>query len=236
MKDLKVFERLRLVAATMGVGFVLSNPMVTFAEETIAVGDILYEQDQDEHKQVDIVDSTTGNTGDTDSKDNTEDTEKKDSTEDTDSKDSAEDTEKKEFGKDEFIDDENWSSEIDADPNAGLTIPDTVQTEAEIKKLKPITPPQENPPKENPPKENPPKENPPKIEEPPIEQPPIIPPQMGRGIGEQVAYGIGGAIGIAAFLNLLEKLWETYNEDMGELVVSCRKKLKKDKKKQKKLK
>lgn len=39
----------------------------------------------------------------------------------------------REFGEDEFIDADNWSPEMDIDPNAGLEIPDDVLTEAERK-------------------------------------------------------------------------------------------------------
>ncbi len=236
MKDLKVFKRLQLMAAALGVGFVLSNPMVTFAEES--VGDVLYEQETDEHEEVDIVenpeeneetkeDENTENNEETkedENIENNEETKEDENNEETKEDENTEDTEKKEFGEDEFIDADNWSPEIDIDPNAGLEIPDTVDTEAERKHIEPLKP--ETPSTPSTPSHSSHSSHSSSTPETPTPVPTPIPtPQTGVGIGGQVALGLAGALVLAGGIDSLFHLWDNIHEITEEDSKKKRKKL-----------
>ncbi len=115
----KVVKNLKLFASTIGLAasLVAITPVNVYAEEE----EILWESDKDDHKEEDINNVNPDN--------------------------SIKEEEKTEEVKEPQItlDDTNWSPETDKDPDAGKYIPDTVETEAERKGIKPTPTPTPTP-------------------------------------------------------------------------------------------
>lgn len=216
MKNLKNIN-LRVLVYLLASGITLASPMVVRAEE----GDILYIQEEDEHEEVDITEETINDMINAELEKDESQGEKNQESKDEEldneanlgeengigeasgTEEGSESTEedKKEYGKDEFIDDDNWSQDQDIVENAGSEIPDTVQTEAERKGKKPILPPEEPEPNPEPTPEEPePKEEPSQSVQQQIIQTPLIQepnpaPKTGYGDYEiKKAFELGVAL------------------------------------------
>lgn len=160
MKNLKI-KNLKLITMLLIAGISFASPVSTYAEE----GDILYIQEEDEHKEEDLTEETkeamiaaaeaaaaenTGtNDGDNLSADSATGTGVGEAIgeganaatgDDTNTTGADGDGEKREYGEDEFIDADNWSQDQDIVENAGESIPEGTQTEAQRKNINPLEP------------------------------------------------------------------------------------------------
>ena len=151
MKKYKNFRFYKYLLTTMLVsgGAVWANPITANSTE----GDILYIQGNDEHIEEDLTEKTKEDMiAAEEAKNETSLTPSAgaDASEDilypttltpsgimaptgSPAPTGTNDEDRIEFGPDDFIDADNWSPDIDIDENAGFEIPDTVETEWEIK-------------------------------------------------------------------------------------------------------